>query len=227
MVSSVIASGDGGRNALAERRLDLGAVQVPEDQDRHDRHPEADAAPRELEEGQDRLEEADARDDHRDRACPALERPETERDEQPGDADGDRQPAPQPDRLDGRNVAEGAEPVEAEDPQAPEQVAEPCEGGKEADDRDQDGWVPHCSPFLVPVALIGGPSRRSAPRPSVWQAGYARAARTVATFRTRIGRRVIEGRWSGWSDSNRRSRAPKARALSRLRHTPRSNAGQA
>ena len=77
---------------------------------------------------------------------PRLERPEAEGGEEPHDAGDDREPAPQPDRLEDRQVAEDAEPIEAEDPQAEEQEAEPRERCEEADDRDEDGWVLHVCP---------------------------------------------------------------------------------
>ena len=58
----------------------------------------------------------------------------------PEDPGHDREPAPEPDVLEGGQVAKGAEPVEAQDPQAEEQEAEPGERREEADDRDQEIW---------------------------------------------------------------------------------------
>ena len=96
---------------------------------------------RELDEREDRLEQGEARDDLRKQASPWLECPKAAGCEKPHDSGADREPAPEPDAFERREVAEGAEPVEAEHSQAKEQEAEPREGGKEAEDRDQDGRV--------------------------------------------------------------------------------------
>ena len=74
-------------------------------------------------------------------ASPWLECPKAAGREKPDDSGADREPAPEPDAFEGREVAEGPEPVEAEHSQAKEQEAEPREGGEKAEDRDQDGRV--------------------------------------------------------------------------------------
>ena len=55
----------------------------------------------------------------------------------------DREPAPQPDVLEGRQIAERTEPIEPDDPQAEEQVREAGEEREEAEERDEDGRVLH------------------------------------------------------------------------------------
>ncbi len=133
----------GRRVAFGERGTHVGGVQVPQEQGRQERHREADTGPRELEEGEDRLEQRDARDDQREDPCPRLERPQTDGDEEPDDPGEDGEPAPEPDTLDSREVAERPEPVEAEDAQAEEQMTEAGQCSEEAEDRDQDGRVLH------------------------------------------------------------------------------------
>ena len=108
--------------------------------------------PRELEEREGGLQQGDARDDHREDPSPRLERPEAERSEQPDDPGDDREPTPQADIVQSRQVAEGPEPVEADDPQAEEQEAEPDERREESEDGDEDGWVLHrCDPPRLPA----------------------------------------------------------------------------
>ena len=80
-------------------------------------------------------------EDLRKEASPRLECPKAAGREKPHDSGADREPAPEPDAFERREVAEDPEPVEAEHSQAKEQEAEPCEGGEEAEDRDQDGRV--------------------------------------------------------------------------------------
>ncbi len=77
----------------------------------------------------------------RKQASPWLECPQAAGREKPHDSGADREPAPEPGAFERGKVAEGPEPVEAEHSQAKEQEAEPREGGKEAEDRDQDGRV--------------------------------------------------------------------------------------
>ena len=57
-------------------------------------------------------------------SSPRLERPEPEGDEHPDEPGEDREPSPQSDGLVLRQIAENAEPVEAEQPEAIEQEAE-------------------------------------------------------------------------------------------------------
>ena len=54
---------------------------------------------------------------------------------EPDDARGDREPAPQPDVVEGWQVTECPEPVEADDAQAEEQETEPRERREKAEDR--------------------------------------------------------------------------------------------
>ena len=89
---------------------------------------------------------AEARDDLGEEASPRLERPQSPGGQEPHDPGGDSEPTPQPDVLKGRQVAEHAEPVEAEDPQPEEQEPESRECCEEAEDRDEDGWVLHERP---------------------------------------------------------------------------------
>ena len=69
------ASGGWCRLALRERGLDLGRVEVPQDQDGHQCHPEADAGASELDHREDRLEQADARDDQAQTGGPTAGAP--------------------------------------------------------------------------------------------------------------------------------------------------------
>ena len=64
-------------------------------------------AARVLDHVEDRLEDREARDDHGERPCPRLERPQAERGEQPGDATGDARASPRgpPARTPGRRRA--------------------------------------------------------------------------------------------------------------------------
>ena len=82
---------------------------------------------------------------NREDPCPRLECPQPEGGEEPNDPGGDGEPAPQPDIVQSREVAECAEPVEPKDPQAEEQEAEAGERREETEDRDEDGRVLHVS----------------------------------------------------------------------------------
>ena len=78
---------------------------------------------------------------------PRLESPQATGRENPDDPRGDREPAPQPDALVLREVAEDPEPVEADDPQAIEQEAESGECREETEDRDENWGIFHCASF--------------------------------------------------------------------------------
>ena len=130
---------------FAEGRLDLSGVQVPEDEGGHERHREADARAGEMHERESGLEEHEGCHDDRDNSSPRLECPETRGHEQPDDPGGDGEPAPEPDSLEDGKVAERAEPVEAEELDAEEQVTEPGQRREEAEDGDEDGRVLHRS----------------------------------------------------------------------------------
>src|SRR3954454_19591779 len=146
---------DGDRSVAVELGANLRRREVPEDQGRHDRHPESDPGTRELEEREDRLEQGEPRDEHREEASPRLERPEPECRGEPDDAGGDGEPAPDADVLEGGQITERPEPVEADHSEAHEQEAEAGKGGKEADDRDEDGWITHWTPSVDERPLNG------------------------------------------------------------------------
>ena len=101
-----------------------------------------------LEERETSFEQREPGHDKSEDAGPVLQRPQAKRDDDPDDACRDPKPAPQPDVLERRQVAQRSEPVEAERSKAEEQVVEPGECAEEPDDRDQDRWIPHVLSLL-------------------------------------------------------------------------------
>ena len=153
--------------------------------------PRADAAARVLDHVEQAFEQGEARDDHREGPGPGLQGPQAERGQQPGDATGDRQPAPEADALERRDVTQRAEPVEAEQSQAEEQPGEAGHGPEEAEDRDKDGRVLHvgrspsmrCGGRPSRAATVGA-TRGSAPSSFAFAAANSSSVRTPAACRS-------------------------------------------
>src|SRR4029079_12001885 len=71
------------------------------------------------------------------------------------DPDDDPQGPPEPVALCRRRVLERTEPVEADHPEAGEDVDERCNEAEEAEDRDEDGGILH--PVVLSPSLNGRP----------------------------------------------------------------------
>ncbi len=101
----------------------------------------------------------------------------------------------------------------------------PCERVTRAPGRTRTPNLRIRSPLLYPVELQGlGAGLRPGRRPIRAGEGNRTLTASLEGWSSTIElhpRIFIVNRSSGWSDSNRRPRAPKARALAKLRHSPR------
>ena len=122
--------------------LDLGGVQVDQDDARQERgaerRPEAG-----VEHHEERRDQGEHRQDDREQPAPGLERPQGAGRRDVDEADDDPHRAPEaPTRGDGRG-REDPEEVEAQDAQPREDVVQPDHGAEEAEHRDQDRRILH------------------------------------------------------------------------------------